>query len=63
MYISMNTKFWKSEVTLSDDTRQSLESSLSGSHYSIAKAVFQIYKDRFKVDDIKNTEWYEFNGM
>jgi P4 family phage/plasmid primase-like protien len=63
MYISMNTKFWKSEVTLSDDTRQSLESSLSGSHYSIAKAVFQIYKDRFRVDDIKNTEWYEFNGI
>mgnify|MGYP000215055892 CR=1 FL=1 len=63
MYISMSTKFWKSEVTLSDDIRHSLESSLSGSHYSIAKAVFQIYKDRFRVDDIKNTEWYEFNGI
>jgi P4 family phage/plasmid primase-like protien len=63
MYLSMSTKFWKSEVTLSDDIRQSLESSLSGSHYSIAKAVFQIYKDRFRVDDIKNTEWFEFNGI
>lgn len=63
MYLSMSTKFWKSEVTLSDDIRHSLEHSLSGSHYSVAKAVFQIYKDRFRVDDIKNTEWYEFNGI
>lgn len=63
MYLSMNTKYWKSEITIDENTRQLLEASLSGSHYSIAKAVFQIYKDRFRVDDIKNTEWYEFNGI
>lgn len=63
IYLSMTTKYWRSEVTLTEDIRQALETSLSGSHYSIAKAVFQIYKDRFRVDDIKNTEWYEFNGV
>ena len=63
MYLSMSTKYWKSEITLDETTRQLLESSLSCSHYSIAKAIFHIYKDRFRVDDIKNTEWYEFNGI
>jgi P4 family phage/plasmid primase-like protien len=63
IYLSMTTKYWRSEITLSDDIRTVLEESLSGSHYAIAKAVFQIYKNRFRVDDIKNTEWYEFGGV
>lgn len=63
IYLSMTTKYWKSEIVLTNETRTLLEESLSGSHYSIAKAVFQIYKDRFRVDDIKNTEWYEFGGV
>ena len=63
IYLSMTTKYWKSEIVLTDDTRTLLEESLSGSHYSIAKAVFEIYKNRFRVDDIKNTEWYEFEGI
>jgi P4 family phage/plasmid primase-like protien len=62
LYISMTTKYWKSEVTVTEEIRRCLETSLSGSHYAVAKAVFQIYKDRFRVDDIKNTEWFEFNG-
>lgn len=63
IYLSMSTKYWKSEVTVSDESRRLLETSLSGSHYSIAKVIFQIYKERFRVDDIKNTEWYEFDGI
>ena len=63
IYLSMTTKYWKSEIVLSDEIRTVLEESLSGSHYAIAKAVFQIYKNRFRVDDIKNTEWYEFEGV
>lgn len=63
MYLSMTTRYWNPEVTLTDETRSALEASLSGSHYQIAKAVFQIYKDRFRVDDIRNTEWYEFEGV
>ena len=62
-YLSMTTKYWKSEIILSDKTRTVLEESLSGSHYAIAKAVFQIYKNRFRVDEVKNTEWYEFGGV
>ena len=63
LYLSMTTKYWRSEIEITDETRQYLEVSLSGSHYSIAKAVFQIYKNRFRVDDIRNTEWYEFDGI
>lgn len=63
IYLSMTTKYWCSEVVLTDEIRSALEASLSGSHYSIAKAVFQIYKDRFRVDDVKNTEWFEFEGI
>lgn len=64
LYLSMNTKYWKSEINLDDrpDLKFLLEDSLSCSHYKIAKAAFNIYKDRFRVDDIKNTNWYEYNG-
>jgi hypothetical protein len=62
-YLSMTTKYWKPEVEVTDEIKQCLEASLSGSHYQIAKAVFQIYKNRFRVDDVKNTEWYEYNGV
>ena len=63
IYLSMTTKYWKSEIELTDAIRVALEASLTGSHYQIAKAVFQIYKDRFRIDDVKNTEWYEFGGV
>lgn len=63
LYLSMTTKYWNSEINITDEIKMYLEDSLSGSHYKIAKVVFQIYKDRFRVDEIKNTEWYEFDGM
>jgi P4 family phage/plasmid primase-like protien len=62
-FLSMTTKYWHSEINITQDIKEHLEASLSGSHYQIAKAIFHIYKNRFRVDDIKNTEWYEFEGV
>lgn len=63
LYLSMTTKYWKTDVVLTDDIKRYLEESLTGSHYQIAKTAFGIYKDRFRVDDVKNTTWYEFDGV
>jgi len=63
LYLSMTTKYWKAEVQVSDDQKRHLEESLKGSHYQIAKAAFNIYKERFRVDDVKNTSWYEYDGV
>jgi P4 family phage/plasmid primase-like protien len=62
LYESMTTKYWKSDIVLTQDIKKLLEDSLTGSHYKIAKVIFNIYKDRFRIDDIKNADWYEFNG-
>jgi P4 family phage/plasmid primase-like protien len=63
MYLSMSTKYWKSEVEVTDEIKRCLEESLTGSHYQIAKTAFCIYKNRFRVDDVRNTSWYEFDGV
>ena len=63
LHQSMTTKYWRSEVELTNEIKMHLEDSLSCSHFKIAKAAFEIYKNRFRVDDIKNTEWYEFDGF
>lgn len=42
---------------------QVLTSSLTGTHFNIAKALHQIYKSRFMVDDVKNSDWYEFDEI
>jgi P4 family phage/plasmid primase-like protien len=63
LFLSMSTKYWNTEVKITDEIKNCLEASLTGSHYQIAKTVFEIYKDRFRIDDIKNTEWYEFDGI
>ena len=62
LYMSMTSKYWKSEITITPEIKRLLEDSLTGSHYKIAKVIFNIYKDRFRIDDIKNPEWYEFDG-
>lgn len=63
IYLSMSTKYWKSEVNITPEIKKYLEESLNGSHYQIAKAAFNIFKDKFRVDDIKNTSWFEFDGL
>lgn len=63
LYLSITTKYWKSDVSISDDIKRMLEDSLTGSHYQIAKVTFNIYKERFRVDDVKNSTWFEFDGV
>ena len=63
MYLSMTTKYWRSEVEITKEIRWYLEDSLNCSHFKIAKVLFEIYKSRFRVDDVKNTDWYEFDGI
>lgn len=62
LYSSMTSKYWKAEIIITPEIKRLLEDSLTGSHYKIAKVIFNIYKDRFRIDDIKNPEWYEFDG-
>lgn len=63
LFLSMNTKYWKTEIVLTQHIKKLLEDSLSGTHYLIAKTIFNIYKDRFRIDDLRNPEWYEFDGQ
>ena len=63
LYESITTKYWSTEVHLTAEIKRCLEDSLSGSHYQIAKAAFMIFKDKFRVDDVRNTTWYEFDGV
>jgi P4 family phage/plasmid primase-like protien len=63
LFLSMTTKYWNTDIKITDEIKNCLETSLTGSHFQIAKTVFEIYKDRFRIDDIKNSEWYEFNGV
>lgn len=63
LYLSMTTKYWKAEIDITPDIKKLLEDSLSGSHYKIAKVIYNIYKQRFRIDDIKNPDWYEFDGI
>ena len=63
LHLSMTTRYWRSELEVSNEIKNYLEDSLSCSHFKIAKAAFEIYKNRFRVDDIKNTDWFEFDGF
>jgi P4 family phage/plasmid primase-like protien len=62
LYLSMNTRYYKSEIQLTSDISNALEESLCMSHYKIAKVAYKIYKNRFRIDELKNPEWYEFDG-
>jgi len=63
LFLSMTTKYWKAEVEISEEIKANLEESLCGSHYQISKTAFNIFKERFRVDDTRNTNWYEFDGV
>ena len=62
LHCSMTIKYWNVDLNMTPEIRQLLEESLSGTHYKIAKAMFSIYKDQFRVDEIKNSEWYIYNS-
>jgi P4 family phage/plasmid primase-like protien len=51
------------DLEISDEVNYLLMNSLSGTHYNIAKVLYSIYKDRFMVDDVRNSDWYEFNKI
>ena len=59
--LSITTKY-SNKITLTNEIKHLLEDSLSMSHFKIAKVAYTIYKDRFRIDDIKNPDWYEFDG-
>jgi P4 family phage/plasmid primase-like protien len=63
LYLSMTTKYWKADIDITPEIKKMLEDSLTGSHYKIAKVIYNIYKHRFRIDDIKNPDWYEFDGI
>jgi P4 family phage/plasmid primase-like protien len=58
----MSSQLSKTDLQISDEMKHCLEESLSGSHYQIAKAAFTIFKERFRVDDVRNTTWFEYDG-
>ena len=56
-------KYWSSDkIVINNELKQVLEESLSQSHYKIAKVAFTIYKERYRIDDIKNPDWYEYRN-
>jgi P4 family phage/plasmid primase-like protien len=63
LYLSMTSKYWKADIEITPEIKKLLEDSLSGSHYKIAKVIYNIYKNRFRIDDIKNPDWYEFDDI
>jgi P4 family phage/plasmid primase-like protien len=64
LYLSTRTTHWKSsnDLEVTPKITKVLEESLNMSHFKIAKVAFNIYKERFRIDDIKNPDWYEFDG-
>jgi P4 family phage/plasmid primase-like protien len=63
LYNSIHASYLPVELEIDDNLRAILQGSLSGTHYQIAKVVFTIYKDKFRVDSLKNPEWYMFDGI
>lgn len=60
----LTVKYYTSEVdNLDDYTRDLLEKSVTGTHYSVAKVIFHLCKNEYRIDEMKNTEWYYFNGV
>jgi len=44
------------------DVSKAVQNSLSCTHFSVANVAFQVYKDTFRIDQIKSPEWYKFSG-
>jgi P4 family phage/plasmid primase-like protien len=64
LYKSIKLNYVPSELgVLPEHIQILLEQSLVGTHYLISKAIFNIYKEKYRVDNIKTPEWYEFDGI
>ena len=60
---SLHASYLPVELQIDSKLRTTLQNSLSGTHFQIAKVVFTIYKNQFRVDGLKNPEWYQFDGI
>ena len=58
----LTVKYYTSEVEMDELTKDLVEKSITGTNYSVAKVIFHLCKDTFRIDEMKNTEWYTFNG-
>ena len=63
LYKNMKQKYIPVPLNITPTIKKLLENSLSGTHYQIAKVIFHIYKNDYRVDGIKNPEWYQFDGI
>ncbi len=61
--LSLTTRYWDTELQISQELRNMLEMSLSGGHYKIAKCIFHIYENVFRVGSAKDDFIYEFDGI
>lgn len=53
-----------SSPPLDAETRRVLLTNLQHNDYSIAKSIFDLFKDIYRVDDISHSQtWYKFNGV
>jgi P4 family phage/plasmid primase-like protien len=59
----LTVKYYTSEVDMDRETREVVEKSISGTHFSVAKVIFHLCKKVYRIDEMKNTEWYHFNGV
>lgn len=63
LHKTLYIKQWTNEIEIDPKTQEILEHGLSGTHYRLAKVLYHIYKDTFRVDEPKNSDWYEFDGV
>lgn len=51
------------KMQISTDLTYLMKKSLSATHFSVAKVIFELYKNKFRVEGIKKgAEWYEFKN-
>lgn len=63
IYKTLFIKQWTDDVNIDAKTQEVLEQGLSCTHYRLAKVLFHLFKDTFRVDDPKQSDWYEFDGV
>jgi P4 family phage/plasmid primase-like protien len=59
----LTVKYYTSEIDMDRETQDVVEKSISGTHFSVAKVIFHLCKSVYRIDEMKNTEWYHFNGV
>lgn len=62
MYRMLYVSKWNTQVQIDDRLQEILEQGLTCTHYRLAKVLFKLYRDKFRVDEVRNGDWYEFDG-